>query len=665
MREIFYVWKDRTCLRRMAVSGVLFLLVATPFKLLFGLIPGVTEIRPANMLPVVFGLMWGPAGAWGTALANACADIFVSHSPAVVWLPGFIINFFFAYLPYRMWYSIQCGKGVSALPRLESVNQIAQFVYVCLLDSLVITACLGLLFEALGFQQYSDSVMLLFFNNLDFTIVLGVPVILLMTNFQKEGIWIPMEIRDCERENKKETRTGVNRFDLMLYLIVGAGIFYLAAERLGFFSLPAEAAWGLLAVTGVVLCIYLTKPMDPLEKKQEHLELSGVSIRAKVIIGFLVLSVTFVVIVGVVAYLSMEPAGDGRRAIWQYIYLVIGIAMNFLFMVSLVFLRYVENNITSPIERLSVMTGRFAAGSDGGLMDRREFLKGVGKIQTGDEIEHLSDSFRKMMEDITVYVEDLKVMTREKERVGAELNVAAQIQADMLPRVFPPFPDRKDFDIYASMKPAKGVGGDFYDFYLVDDNHLAVVIADVSGKGVPAALFMVIVKTLIKNHAQFGSEPADIFTIVNNQLCEGNEAGLFVTAWLGILTLSTGELKFVNAGHNPPLLFRGSGEFEYLKSPAGFVLAGIEDFRYTQSRLTLEPGAKLFLYTDGVTEAENSSQEQFGDKRLKEILNALDNPSAEGMIKGVKESLKQFTEQEEQFDDITMTALCYAGRRDE
>ena len=187
MREIFVVFKSRKCLLRMLISGVLFLLLAAPFRALLNLIPGVTEVRPANMLPVVFGLAWGPAGAWGTAIANACSDIFVSHSPLKVWLPGFFINFFFSYLPYKLWYSSRKqGAGVRP-PSLESVHHILKYIYVCLMDSLVVTTFLGLLFEVLGFQAYSDSVGLLFFNNFDFAIVLGVPFIAAGTGYQTNG----------------------------------------------------------------------------------------------------------------------------------------------------------------------------------------------------------------------------------------------------------------------------------------------------------------------------------------------------------------------------------------------------------------------------------------------------------------------------------------------
>ena len=263
--------------------------------------------------------------------------------------------------------------------------------------------------------------------------------------------------------------------------------------------------------------------------------------------------------------------------------------------------------------------------------------------------------------EINEYIQDLTSVTAEKERIGAELNVATQIQADMLPRIFPAFPERTEFDIYATMNPAKEVGGDFYDFFLVDDDHLAVVIADVSGKGVPAALFMVIAKTLIKNHAQNKDCPGDVFTQTNEQLCEGNDAGLFVTAWMGILEISTGKFTYVNAGHNPPLLRHADGSFEWLKSRPGFVLAGMEGVRYRENVMELAQGDTLYLYTDGVTEATNGAQELFGDDRLQNALNEQPDLPVDDLLHKIKNDIDSFVGEAEQFDDITMLGLKYHG----
>ena len=371
-------------------------------------------------------------------------------------------------------------------------------------------------------------------------------------------------------------------------------------------------------------------------------------------LGFLAISLAFVILIGAASWLALSPHEESRRDMWQYIYVVVGVALNLLFAISLLFLRYVENSITSPLEHLSKIVSQFANRDHRQTEKNEQFIEKFEPPRTGDEIQALSTSFKQMMIDITGYVENLEIMTREKERIGAELHVATQIQADMLPRIFPPFPERREFDIYASMNPAKEVGGDFYDFFLVDNRHFAVVIADVSGKGVPAALFMVIAKTLIKSHAQFGNEPADIFTITNNQLCEGNEAGLFVTAWMGILDLHTGDLSCVNAGHNPPLVALEGEEFTYLKQKSGFILAGFEGFTYETSAFQMKKGDRIFLYTDGVTEAMNPQDELFGDQRLLAWMNEHRHEELEDVLHGLRKEISVFADGADQNDDITM-----------
>lgn len=281
------------------------------------------------------------------------------------------------------------------------------------------------------------------------------------------------------------------------------------------------------------------------------------------------------------------------------------------------------------------------------------------EIKTGDEVELLGNAFNKMAVGLKEYIANLAAVMSEKERIGAELSVATQIQADMLPQIFPAFPDKAEFDIYATMTPAKEVGGDFYDFFLVDEDHLAVVMADVSDKGVPAALFMVIAKTLIKNHVQQGESPAAAFMHTNNQLCEGNNSALFVTAWLGVLEFSTGIVTYVNAGHEPPAICRQDGSYEYLKTASGFVLAGIEDMTYGQETFRMRPGDTLYLYTDGVTEATNVNEELYGSKRLLDCLNRWAGQEPKEFLTSVRADIDGFVKEAPQFDDITMLALRF------
>ena len=244
-----------------------------------------------------------------------------------------------------------------------------------------------------------------------------------------------------------------------------------------------------------------------------------------------------------------------------------------------------------------------------------------------------------------------------RQRIETELNVATQIQADMLPRIFPAFPERREFDIYASMTPAKEVGGDFYDFFLVDEDHLALVIADVSGKGVPAALFMVIAKTLLKNAVQMGLSPKAALEKVNNQLCENNEAEMFVTVWLGVYEISTGRLTAANAGHEYPAIRRAGGEFELFQDPHGFVLAGMENTRYQEYELEIGRGDTLFVYTDGVAEATDGANTLYGTDRMLAALNGDRTLAPESLLDRVKADIDRFVGAAPQFDDITMLSI--------
>lgn len=315
---------------------------------------------------------------------------------------------------------------------------------------------------------------------------------------------------------------------------------------------------------------------------------------------------------------------------------------------------FVRKTVTEPVGRLAEFTRE--------ITDSGEFQNRRIQIRTGDEIESLSESFNFMLAQLEIHIANLSKVNAEKERISAELDIARHIQASMLPCIFPAFPEREEFDIYASMTPAKEVGGDFYDFFMVDERHLAVVMADVSGKGVPAALFMVIGKTLIKDHTTPGTDLGEVFATVNDLLCESNSEGLFITAFEGVLDLESGELRYVNAGHELPFVCRAGGEFEAVRIRPGFVLAGMENMRYRSGVMTLRPGDRLFQYTDGVTEATDAHNRLYGMARLTAALNAAKDASPAEILAAVKRDIDAFTGDAPQFDDITMLCLAYRGQ---
>lgn len=329
--------------------------------------------------------------------------------------------------------------------------------------------------------------------------------------------------------------------------------------------------------------------------------------------------------------------------------LLISFAIIALTIIAYIF--FVRKMVTKPVGKLTAFTQEITKTS--------AFENQRIEIKTGDEIESLSNSFNFMLEELENYIANLSKVTAEKERIGAELDVAKHIQASMLPCIFPAFPERHEFDIYASMTPAKEVGGDFYDFFLVDEDHLAMVMADVSGKGVPAAMFMMISKTLIKSAAQSGLSPKAVLEKVNNQLCENNDAEMFVTVWLGILEISTGKMQCANAGHEYPAIMRKDGSFELYKDKHGFVLAGMENVRYREYELELNTGDRLFVYTDGVPEATDSSNTLYGTDRMICALNQAKDGSCSQLLDALHRDVDSFVGEADQFDDITMLCLEY------
>ncbi len=343
-----------------------------------------------------------------------------------------------------------------------------------------------------------------------------------------------------------------------------------------------------------------------------------------------------------------------RKTIVMYMLLVL-VSISFITLIALtIFYSSVEKNIIKPIGILTRSTEEMIGNLESDKVVNLD-------IHTGDEIEELADAVKKMDGDLRDYISRLSTVTAEKERIGTELNVAKRIQESMLPRIFPPFPDRSEFELYASMIPAKEVGGDFYDFFMVDDTHIALIMADVSGKGVPAALFMAISKVLIKTSLQAGRGPAETLERVNMQLLEGNDTGLFVTVWLAVIDISTGNGVAANAGHMHPVLRRKDGEYELIKYRHSPALSTIEGIPFKEHEFKVEPGDSLFVYTDGVTEATSIDEELFGEERMLEALNMNIDAGTARILPAVKEAIDGFVGEAPQFDDITMLIFKYKG----
>ncbi len=320
--------------------------------------------------------------------------------------------------------------------------------------------------------------------------------------------------------------------------------------------------------------------------------------------------------------------------------------------------KYLDKRVLNNIKKLSNAAAGYSQVADTGYNEETSYFKNVD-INTEDELEDLWETMVNMEKDISGAMKKIKESSAKEARISTELEVARKIQMDALPSVFPAFPDRTEFDIYGNMTPAKEISGDFYDFFIIDENHLGMVIADVSGKGVPAALFMMISKRLLRIRTMDGGTPAKILFDINNILCEENAESMFVTVWLGIMDTRTGEVVAANAGHEYPFITDESGTFKVYKDPHGLMCGAMEGVEYTDYTFTIPKGGKLFVYTDGVTEAQNVAEELFGMERLGESLNKYADKSPKEVIDGMHTQIAAFEGESEQFDDITMLCINY------
>ena len=342
------------------------------------------------------------------------------------------------------------------------------------------------------------------------------------------------------------------------------------------------------------------------------------------------------------------------KTILHYVIVIMGISLTIMIVSVIIIFLSIRKHITNSITKLT-----------NSVRTMKEKIKNkqavTMDIHTGDEIEELAVSFENMNKDLISYIDENTKITAEKERIDTELNLATGIQAGMLPNKFPAFPDRKEFDIYASMKPAKEVGGDFYDFFMIDENRLGIVMADVSGKGIPAALFMMYAKILLKSYTLTNGSPKAVLEEVNHQICENNPEEMFVTIWLGVLDLKTGVLTAANAAHEKPAVKQADGSFELYKDKHGIMVGYMDGIRFKEYDLQLTTGSKLFLYTDGVAEATNANEELFGTDRMIEALRTAENKTPKEILEAVDAAVNTFVGTAPQFDDLTMLCIEYNG----
>lgn len=630
------------------VSAILFFCVSIPFRKFFAFAE-VTEVRPASVFPIVCGLLFGLPGALGTAVGNFFGDLYSGYEMSFC-IAGFFAQFLFGYLPYKLWYAPlfagwfkqkTADKSGRKAVSLADAGSVGKYMALVVADSMLMTGYLSLLMEYFGISsEYTVATLMMLLNNIVFGIVLGIPMLI-----AADVLRLQKNIPYCKKNGKLWPVLSDAAMQLSVLVLL---LFFVLHGRI-------DVRQIILPVY-VLSYVYVCKPASVADSTKE----SRFTLNEKMVLIFMLLSLFSALLVGAGVYIEcMGQESVAFVDLWNRIYLYVTFDLVLFNGLSLVLLWYIQKNITEPVEQMSQAAADYLRdegenaenGLEGKVFKTYEYLK--------SEVGELAVSLSQMIRNIEVYIENLTAMTADKERIGAELSIATHIQSSMLPCIFPAFPDRKEFDVYATMNPAKEVGGDFYDFFMVDERHVAVVMADVSGKGVPAALFMVIGKTLIKDHTQPGISLGSVFSDVNNLLCDSNSEGMFITAFEGVLDLATGEFTYVNAGHETPYICRKGEGFEAYKVRPGFVLAGMEDMRYKEGRMQLSVGDRIFLYTDGVPEATNADNEMYGSGRLHNALNAYKDSALEELLTKIKADVDSFVREAPQFDDITMLCLEY------
>ena len=378
------------------------------------------------------------------------------------------------------------------------------------------------------------------------------------------------------------------------------------------------------------------------------------SLNEKFILFFLVSSIVISIAIGTANYPSLAlKYGENNLYLWNYVYFYIGGVLNTCIWVSLGFLYYIERTVTKPIERMSEIAKSFAQNTDINKRIDSILQKCQEYVYMTSEVGELARSYKELASELDDYVKNLTAATAKHEKIHTELTIATAIQRSILSRPVVV----EGFDNYAMTRSAQEVSGDFYDNFFIDDDHLALIIADVSGKGIPAALFMMVSKIVLKHNLQHGLSPAEALNRANDELAEHNVHDMFVTCLCGILNIKTGHLIYANAGHEKPFIKHNGGNFEIKNIKSGFVLAGMPGFKYQNFEVQMQPGDTIFTYTDGIPEAINEKDEEFGMERLQEVLNEYKDDPVRLMCKKVRTAVKDFAGKSPQFDDITMLSF--------
>ena len=547
MTEIFSIIKRKDERNKILISGIIIFIISLISELISLRISNMLMIRPEKALFPVLGLYLGPSGALGVAIGSLIIDVSICKYSLSIAMVNFCLNFFYSYAPYKLWYTFNI-KDKCEIPNLNNIRSILKYIFIIFINYLSVSLISELSLSILLGQNINIEIMILrFLNNYNFQVILEMLILIILST---------TDIKPHIPRSKTNILKNVN-YEYIVYLMALLSVILILISNNNFIENKILIILG-LAFIYVLLFIFICMPIVNKVNTVEISKIRGVfSIKGKITVGLLTFGIVFIVILCIVAYVSIEAALGFNTNInitehlvvkYKKIYLTICIFGYLVFGLTLLALRYVESKIIIPIQILFNSVEEFGRNKHYDKKKQEEIKEEFALIKTGDEIEELAIAFEKMMSQIQSYVKNLSTVTEKIQKESTELSVAKNIQSAILPKAFEAFPERKDFNIVARMNPAKEIGGDFYDFFLIDEDKLAFVIADVSGKGVPAALFMMISKTIIKNLLKSSSDIEDVVEKVNNELSENNDTFMFVTSFLGIVDLKTGIMTYVIAG---------------------------------------------------------------------------------------------------------------------
>lgn len=592
-------------------------------------------------LAPTFGLMFGPTGALGFALATFTGEL-IEGLPISAMIIDFASTFLISILTYKLWYTI-FNKGKIEAPKFNSTYNIIKFLSIAIIISIVYFGFLVISFEYYPNLRHTYQINVDNFawmlNIITFTIIYG---LLLISSFNI--LKIPLQT-----PKKWISKININQYYLLIALLI-CSFYFIFKEFMPENNTIDDIFFIATLVTSIM--IYLNTFDVTIKAGNDNYSI----IEEIILIFLIIISVTMLLNFNyfnalIVSYLpQLDPS-------YQFLIILSFISI-FMLLISLIHIRYIERIITNPLYDIIDTAENYFKTTK----NRSESIDKLRKYtKNEDSIGLLVTSFIRLYDNLKTNLERLQITTSEKEKFKTEFDVASNMQSNMLPKDFDEFSKDEPFEIFAYMKPAREVGGDFYDYFKIDEDNLYFVIGDVSGKGTPATLFMVKTMYLIENHTKFNDDLSQVVEKVNNLAYERNKEELFVTTWLGKLNLKSGKLSYVNAGHNQPLIKHDTHNFEYLYTRPNLVIGGIDEIQYTEYEIDLNAGDMIFLYTDGVTEANDNYNEFYGQNRLKEIINKNKNESLSDIINEINKDIGEFCNDSEQFDDTTMLIIKYNG----